>query len=257
MRPERVDKQSFHRHGITEKIVQQIEDADILIADMSSNNPNVLYEVGLAHAKDKLCVLLTSNPKAIPFDLKNKRHIVFRGAKDLKEKLRKDLKALRVEAELSFDLNDPECLIDKVPVTIRQTTVVDQSTATSIRAKVETGSELYQQNVQAQMTKIERRVGSNNWTAFELRQHIPLKWAINDSFFVDFRGPTVTHINVFHIDHNDNKLTIWGASLSQALTKFLNVRARYRVTIAVLGRQLRLEVDWRKKRWNLMQVRSS
>ncbi len=61
MRVERVDEQSFHRQGITERIIQQIEDADILIADMTTNNPNVLNEVGYAHAKNKLCILLTIN----------------------------------------------------------------------------------------------------------------------------------------------------------------------------------------------------
>jgi nucleoside 2-deoxyribosyltransferase len=256
MRPERVDKQSFHRHGITEKIVQQIEDADILIADMSFNNPNVLYEVGIAHAKDKLCILLTDKPKAIPFDLKNKRHIVFCGAKNLKKKLRKDLKALQIEAELSFDRNDTECLTDNVRVQVTKTSVVGQSIATSIRAKVRTGSELHQENVPAHMTKIERRAGSSSWKSFKLRQHIALKWANNDSFFFDFRGPTEAHINIFHIDHGDNKLTIWGASLPQALQKFLDAKARYRVTFAVLGRQLRLEVDWRAKRWDKVEVHS-
>jgi nucleoside 2-deoxyribosyltransferase len=256
MRVERVDKQSFHRQGITEKIVQQIEAADILIADVSGNNPNVLYEVGLAHAKDKLCILLTDNPEAIPFDLKNKRHIVFSGAKDLKNKLRKDLKALQIEAELSFDLNDKECLTNSVPVTVTQTSVVAQWTATSIRAKVRSGSELYQEHVQARMTKIERRTGSSNWKTFKLRQDVPLKWANNNGYFFDFLGPSEAHINIFHIDHNQNKLTIWGASLPLALQKFLDVKARYRVTFAVLGRQLRLEVDWCAKRWDKVEVHS-
>jgi hypothetical protein len=43
MGAERVDKQSFHRQGVTDRIIQQIQDADFLIADMSGNNPNVLY----------------------------------------------------------------------------------------------------------------------------------------------------------------------------------------------------------------------
>ena len=44
---------------------------------MSGQNPNVFCEVGYAHAKGKLCILLTANADDIPFDLKHQRHIVY------------------------------------------------------------------------------------------------------------------------------------------------------------------------------------
>jgi hypothetical protein len=65
----RLDEQIFVE-GMMERIYRQIEAADIIIADMSDQNPNVFYEVGYAHAKDKLCILLTHDTKDIPFDLK-------------------------------------------------------------------------------------------------------------------------------------------------------------------------------------------
>jgi nucleoside 2-deoxyribosyltransferase len=73
---ERVDEQIF-QEGILERIYRQIQAADIVIADMSGQNPNVFYEVGYAHALDKLCVLMTKNAADIPFDLKHHRHIVY------------------------------------------------------------------------------------------------------------------------------------------------------------------------------------
>lgn len=73
---ERVDEQIF-QEGILDRIYRQIEAADIIIADMSGQNVNVFYEVGYAHAKDKICILLTSNTGDIPFDLKHHRHIVY------------------------------------------------------------------------------------------------------------------------------------------------------------------------------------
>src|ERR1700733_6908921 len=76
MLAERVDEQ-IYREGILERIYRQIELADIIVADMSGQNPNVFYEVGYAHAKGKLCILLTSNADDIPFDLKHQRHIVY------------------------------------------------------------------------------------------------------------------------------------------------------------------------------------
>ncbi len=73
---ERVDEQIF-QEGILERIYIQIDAADIIIADMSGQNPNVFYEVGYSHAKGKICILLTSNTDDIPFDLKHHRHIVY------------------------------------------------------------------------------------------------------------------------------------------------------------------------------------
>lgn len=73
---ERVDEQIF-QEGILDRIYRQIESADIIIADMSGQNPNVFYEVGYAHAKEKLCVLMTKDANDIPFDLKHHRHIVY------------------------------------------------------------------------------------------------------------------------------------------------------------------------------------
>lgn len=73
---ERVDEQIF-QEGILERIYRQIESADIIVADMSGQNPNVFYEVGYAHAKEKLCILMTKEANDIPFDLKHHRHIVY------------------------------------------------------------------------------------------------------------------------------------------------------------------------------------
>lgn len=76
---ERVDEQIF-REGILERIYRQIELADLVVADMTGQNPNVFYEVGYAHAKGKLCILLTQKAEDIPFDLKHHRHIVYDGS---------------------------------------------------------------------------------------------------------------------------------------------------------------------------------
>jgi nucleoside 2-deoxyribosyltransferase len=73
----RVDEQVFHKEGILERICNQIDAADFIIADMSGRNPNVFYEVGYAHAKQKTCILLTADAADIPFDLKHQRHIVW------------------------------------------------------------------------------------------------------------------------------------------------------------------------------------
>lgn len=84
---ERVDEQ-FYSETMLERIYRQIDAADVIIADMSGRNPNVFYEVGYAHAKGKLCTLLTQDAADIPFDLKHHRHLVYDGSiQKLKEML--------------------------------------------------------------------------------------------------------------------------------------------------------------------------
>lgn len=96
---ERVDEQ-IYREGILERIYRQIEVADIIIADMSGQNPNVFYEVGYAHSKQKLCILLTANADDIPFDLKHQRHIVYgKSILTLRREFEREIEWARAELE--------------------------------------------------------------------------------------------------------------------------------------------------------------
>ncbi|MBA7664682.1 hypothetical protein ES703_72743 [subsurface metagenome] len=89
----------LHAGGLIERIVEQIYRADILVADMTDHNPNVLYEVGIAHTLGKTVALVVQDVNQIPFDLRNKNHIVYGGKiKFLREKLRALL--MRLEQDL-------------------------------------------------------------------------------------------------------------------------------------------------------------
>jgi hypothetical protein len=75
---ERVDEQIFIE-GMLDRIFNQINKADVIIADMTGKNPNVFYEVGYAHALNKVVLLITQSADDIPFDLKHRQHIVYGG----------------------------------------------------------------------------------------------------------------------------------------------------------------------------------
>jgi hypothetical protein len=92
---ERVDEQTFSE-TILERIYRQIDNADFIIADMTGRNPNVFYEVGYAHARDKLVTLLTQSANDIPFDLRHHRHIIYDGSiQTLKAKLTPEIEWLK------------------------------------------------------------------------------------------------------------------------------------------------------------------
>ena len=88
---ERVDEQLYDE-GILDRIFNQINKADVIIADMTGRNPNVFYEVGYAHALGKIVLLLTQNVDDIPFDLKHRPHTVYAGKiQTLREELSQKL----------------------------------------------------------------------------------------------------------------------------------------------------------------------
>jgi len=61
IRCERADAQVLTR-PILDKITNSIRNADVMIADCSGRNPNVFYELGIAHAYGKKVILITKDP---------------------------------------------------------------------------------------------------------------------------------------------------------------------------------------------------
>lgn len=68
----RADAEIFGTGKIMDQIWRGIRAAKVLVAELTTKNPNVFYELGLAHALEKPVVLVSSNQEDVPFDL---RHI--------------------------------------------------------------------------------------------------------------------------------------------------------------------------------------
>ena len=59
------------QQNILRDIVEKIATSDLIVADLTSANPNVFYELGLAHAFKKPVILMTQSLEEVPFDLKS------------------------------------------------------------------------------------------------------------------------------------------------------------------------------------------
>lgn len=59
------------QRNIMQKVVHGIVGADIIIAEITSLNANVMYELGLSHGLDKPTVILTQDVSRAPFDLRS------------------------------------------------------------------------------------------------------------------------------------------------------------------------------------------
>ena len=73
--PWRGDDNSLGTNIIMNDVTKCIYNADIIIADLTGRNPNVMYELGLAHAAKKLVVILSQFDDDVPFDLQHIRYL--------------------------------------------------------------------------------------------------------------------------------------------------------------------------------------
>jgi len=75
--PIRADTDIFGTGKIIDQIWAGITRAKVLVAELTGRNPNVLYELGLAHALHKPVVLVSSNEPDVPFDVRHVRVIYY------------------------------------------------------------------------------------------------------------------------------------------------------------------------------------
>jgi hypothetical protein len=82
-------------------VVATIRRAQIIIADLTGQNANVFYEVGIAHAIGKPVLLLTQSIDDVPFDLRHRRILVYEftpdGCKVLEESIEAHVKNILIE----------------------------------------------------------------------------------------------------------------------------------------------------------------
>lgn len=62
---------------IVDDIWSGIQDAQLLVAELTGRNPNVFYELGLAHALSKPVILLAEAIDDVPFDLRAIRVLLY------------------------------------------------------------------------------------------------------------------------------------------------------------------------------------
>lgn len=76
LEPIRADE-LFSTGSVVEQIWEQVTKSKVLLADLTDKNPNVFYELGLAHAARKPVVFTAAKIDDVPFDLRHLRVIVY------------------------------------------------------------------------------------------------------------------------------------------------------------------------------------
>lgn len=62
---------------ITSQVIEQLIDSDLVIADLSTGNPNVFYELAVRHVTKKHCIHIVKLGDEIPFDTSSNRTIQY------------------------------------------------------------------------------------------------------------------------------------------------------------------------------------
>ena len=77
--------------AILSHIVRQMLSARIIIANVNGRNPNVMYELGIAHAMGKDVLIIAHTKEGAPFDISSRRILFYKDGRDLRDKLRNEL----------------------------------------------------------------------------------------------------------------------------------------------------------------------
>ena len=123
---------------IIQDIMYNIATAEFVIADLTSLNPNVLYELGLSHALKDDVIIITQKIADVPFDLRHFRCIEYsqtdKGLRLLGTILRKtieEIRTRRMSAEQSLLL---ECQVKICAEAVANWFAIQQQLITAIAA---------------------------------------------------------------------------------------------------------------------------
>lgn len=92
--------EEFVPNEILPHVVDLMVRARIVVANINGRNPNVYYELGIAHALGKPTILISRSLDSIPFDLRAKYVVLFEKTEELEERLRDAITRLLAEADM-------------------------------------------------------------------------------------------------------------------------------------------------------------
>jgi len=93
----------FSAHHVMSDIWRAIWHSRLIVADCTTKNPNVFYEIGVAHTIGKPVVLITQNDDDVPFDLRSTRYIKYefkpRGMEIFESRLKSTIQTILTERQ--------------------------------------------------------------------------------------------------------------------------------------------------------------
>jgi hypothetical protein len=87
--------QLFGGHEIMDGVLRELARAEVIVADLTGRNPNVFYELGIAHMRKAAArvLLMTQRMEDVPFDLRSFNNIVYSPTEEGLAELKRQLSA--------------------------------------------------------------------------------------------------------------------------------------------------------------------
>jgi hypothetical protein len=86
-------------------ILEGLNRADVVIADLTDRNPNVCYELGIRHTLKNRTIIIAQNKNDVPSDLQPYWYVIYKkdlsGADEFKRKIREILREMQKEPDKS------------------------------------------------------------------------------------------------------------------------------------------------------------
>lgn len=101
--------------SITKEIVTSLHTADLVIADLTSHNPNVFYELGVVHSAGLPAIMITQQIDELPFDINTYRVHPYTASEEGRSKLCNYL-YVSIQDALSPDKQFTNPVLDFAPV---------------------------------------------------------------------------------------------------------------------------------------------
>lgn len=103
--------------SINDRVIKSVYESDLVIANLTNTNPNVMYELAIRHSFGKPVIVIAEKDTKLPFDVIDENTIFYindpAGAYDLKQKL------IKFERSISFEKEDygpVYKLINRIPL---------------------------------------------------------------------------------------------------------------------------------------------
>ena len=104
-RCERAD-QEVRTGNIPRDIIERIASAEIVVADLTTQNPNVFYELGVRHSLRQKTIMIAQSLDNIPFDISSYRTVIYDPIIGLVQESIRELRSTITALSSSDDIKD-------------------------------------------------------------------------------------------------------------------------------------------------------
>lgn len=91
---------------ISNQIINRIVNDDLVVANLTGNNPNVMYELAIRHATTKPIIHICENGTVLPFDIKDNRTIFYKDDMLGVQELNKSFENFVIQIDYSKEYKD-------------------------------------------------------------------------------------------------------------------------------------------------------